>query len=219
MRLMAKEEDIYKLMDVRDRYLYGTGLCLAAAAVSGYLMMQQVYPLDCLYFAVAFGIGSILCLCRAWKTSRQVMEAGCCYLELDGESLAVCQPEQNGRYESCRIFYNEMEKIVEGSRRGIPEFYVVTGPEQNRESFILLDEEEQARQIFCVKSLGYGNEEFKSFYQRLRWEVPGKVRVIGTKYQTVWDRKKKYKGLYVVLVFALCYLVPKLFIVLEIFRK
>ena len=57
-----------------------------------------------------------------------------------------------------------------------------------------LDEEEQARQIFCVRSLGYKNEEFKSFYQRLRWEVPGKVRVIGTKYQTVWDRKKQRKG-------------------------
>lgn len=217
MRLMAKEEDIYKLMDVRERYLYGSGLCLAAAAVSGYLMMQQMYPLDCLYFAVAFGLGSVLCLCRAWKTSRQVMEAGCCYLEIDGESLAVCQPEQNGRYESCRIFYKEMEKIVEGSRRGIPEFYIVASPDQNRESFILLDEEEQARQIFCVRSLGYKTEEFKSFYQRLRWEVPGKVRVIGTKYQTVWDRKKKCKGVYVVLMIMLCYMVPKLLFVLEIF--
>ena len=71
------------------------------------------------------------------------------------------------------------------------------------------------RQIFCVRSLGYGKEEFKEFYRRLRWEVPGKVRVIGTKYQTVWDRKKKRKGLYVVLAFALCYLVPKLLLALE----
>ncbi len=216
MRLMAKEEDIYKLMDVRDRYLYGAGLFLAAAAVSGYLMMQQIFPWDCLYFTAVFGFCSILCLCLAGKTGRQVMEAGCCYLELDGESLAVCQPEQNGRYESCRIFYNEMEKIVEGSRRGIPEFYVVTGRPSDRESFILLDEEEQARQIFCVRSLGYGNEEFKNFYRKLRWEVPGKVRVIGTGHQTVWDRKKKCKGVYVVLAFVLCYLIPKLLLVLEI---
>lgn len=215
MRLMAKEEDIYKLMDVRDRYLYGAGLLLAAAVVSGYLLMQQIFYWDCLYFTAVFGTGTIICLRQAWKTNRQVMEEGCCYLELDGESLAVCQPEQNGRYESCRIFYHEMEKIVEGSRRGIPEFYVVASKSQDRESFILLGEEEQLRQIFCVRSLGYGKEEFKEFYRRLRWEVPGKVRVIGTKYQTVWDRKKKRKGLYLVLAFALCYLIPKLLLALE----
>lgn len=215
MRLMAKEEDIYKLMDVRDRYLYGAGLLLAAAVVSGYLLMQQIFYWDCLYFTAVFGTGTIICLRQAWKTNRQVMEEGCCYLELDGESLAVCQPEQNGRYESCRIFYHEMEKIVEGSRRGIPEFYIVGSEAKDRESFILLDEEEQARQIFCVRSLGYGKEEFKDFYRRLRWEVPGRVRVIGTKHQTVWDRKKKRKGLYLVLAFVLCYLIPKLLLALE----
>ena len=148
MRLMAKEEDIYKLMDVRDRYLYGAGLFLAAAAVSGYLMMQQIFFWDCLYFTAVFGFCSILCLCLAGKTGRQVMEAGCCYLELDGESLAVCQPEQNGRYESCRIFYNEMEKIVEGSRRGIPEFYVVTGKAADRESFIFMPREKSLISFF-----------------------------------------------------------------------
>ncbi len=215
MRLMAKEEDIYKLMDVRDRYLYGAGLLLAAAVVSGYLLMQQIFYWDCLYFTAVFGTGTIICLRQAWKTNRQVMEEGCCYLELDGESLAVCQPEQNGRYESCRIFYHEMEKIVEGSRRGIPEFYVVASEAKDRESFILLDEEEQERQIFCVRSLGYGKEEFKDFYRRLRWEVPGRVRVIGTKHQTVWDRKKKRRGFYLVIVCALCYLVPKLLLALE----
>lgn len=215
MRLMAKEEDIYKLMDVRDRYLYGAGLLLAAAVVSGYLLMQQIFYWDCLYFTAVFGSGTIICLRQAWKTNRQVMEEGCCYLELDGESLAVCQPEQNGRYESCRIFYREMEKIVEGSRRGIPEFYIVASGAKDRESFILLDEEEQARQIFCVRSLGYGKEEFKDFYRRLRWEVPGRVRVIGTKHQTVWDRKKKRRGFYLVIVCALCYLVPKLLLALE----
>ncbi len=216
MRLMAKEEDIYKLMDARDRHLYGSGLCLAAAAVFGFLLSRRIALWDCLYFTIVFGMGSILLLCRAWKISRRIMEAGCCYLELDRQSLAVCQPEQNGRYESCRIFYSEMEKIVEGSRRGVPEFYVVTSPEPDRESFILLDEEEQMRQIFCVRSLGYGKEEFKNFYRRLRWEVPGKVRVIGTRHQTVWDRKKKRKGLYMGIVFALCYLVPKLLLVMEI---
>ena len=145
------------------------------------------------------------------------MEAGCCYMELDGESLAVCQPEKNGQYESCRIFYNEVEKIVEGSRKGMPEFYVVTCPDQERESFILLNEEEQMRHIFCVRSLGYGNQEFKEFYRRLRWEVPGKVRIVGTKYQTVWDKKKSHGSLYLMAALVLCYAIVKLLLVFQVF--
>ncbi len=83
---------------------------------------------------------------------------------------------------------------MEGSRRGVPEFYVVVHGDENQKSFILLNGEEQMRKIFCVRSLGYRHEEFKEFYRKLRWEVPGKVRIVGTKYQTVWDMKQSHKG-------------------------
>lgn len=209
MRLMAKEEDIYKLMDQRDRYLCYAGLCLVAAAVSVYFLMQRV-SWEGIYVLVVSGFGSFLLLFHGWKIDRRIMEAGCCYMELDGDSLAVCQPEQNGQYESCRIFYDEVVKIVEGSRKGIPEFYVVIDSDQDRESFILLEDEEQMRKIFCVRSLGYGNKEFKRFYRKLRWELPGKAMVIGTKYQTTWDRKKSHAGVYAALGIVLCYIIPKL---------
>ena len=52
-------------------------------------------------------------------------------MELDEFSLAVCQPEKNGHYECCRIFYEEIDRIVEGSRRGIPEFYIVLDENEN----------------------------------------------------------------------------------------
>lgn len=216
MRLMAKEEDIYKLMDARDHCLCGAGACLVAAMVSMYLLIQRP-SWDILYFLAVSILGFLLFFYHTWKDSRRIMEAGCCYMELDGESLAVCQPEKNGRYESCRIFYDEVEKIVEGSRKGIPEFYVVTCPDQERESFILLNEEEQMRHIFCVRSLGYGNQEFKEFYRRLRWEVPGKVRIFGTKYQTVWDKKKSHGSLYLMAALVLCYAIVKVLLVFHIF--
>ena len=85
-------------------------------------------------------------------------------------------------------------------------------PDPGRESFILLDDEEQARQIFCVRSLGYGDREFKKFYRRLRWEVPGKVRVFGTKYQTAWDKKKSHTGAYLFMGIILGYLLTKFFL-------
>lgn len=211
MRLMAREEDIYRLMDQRDQSLCCTGFCLVAVVVSIYFLMQGL-SWERIYFLAVSGIGGILLSWHTWKENRRIMEAGCCYMELDGESLAVCQPEQDGRYESCRLFYNEVEKIVEGSRKGIPEFYVVVCPDQDRESFILLDDEEQARQIFCVRSLGYGDREFKKFYRRLRWEVPGRVRIIGTKNQSAWDKKKSHAGVYLFVGVILGYLIPKIFL-------
>ncbi len=214
MRLMAKEEDIYKLMDQRDRYLCYAGFCFVAAAVSVYFLMQKL-SWEGIYFLAVSGLGSFLFIFYAWKSGRQIMEAGCCYMELDGDSLAVCQIEQNGQYESCRIFYDEVEKIVEGSRKGIPEFYVVIDPGQDRGSFILLEDEEQMRNIFCVRSLGYGNKEFKKFYRKLRWEVPGKARIIGTKYQTTWDKKKSHAGVYIAMGMILFYSIPKLLLVLK----
>ena len=126
---MAREEDIYRLMDQRDQSLCCTGFCLAAVVVSIYFLMQGL-SWERVYFLAVSGIGSILLSWHTWKENRRIMEAGCCYMEIDGESLAVCQPEQDGRYESCRIFYSEVEKIVEGSRKGIPEFYVVVCPDQ-----------------------------------------------------------------------------------------
>lgn len=86
-----------------------------------------------------------------------------------------------------------MEKIVEGSRRGIPEFYIVIRKmkETEQTSFILLDKKERETLVFQVRSFGYDKEAFRKFYLKLRWLVPGKVRIIGTKKQTVWKQKAK----------------------------
>ena len=88
------------------------------------------------YLCVALILSIIFLLRQTAGISKRIMEAEYCYMELEPDSLAVSQPEKNGRYESCRIFYQEIDKIVEGSRRGIPEFYVVfKETDQERESF------------------------------------------------------------------------------------
>jgi hypothetical protein len=74
-----------------------------------------------------------------------------------------------------------MDKIVEGSRRGIPEFYIVIRKEgKEQKSFFLLDEEEQERDVFCVRSFGFDNQGFMEFYRKLRWIVPGRTRIIAS---------------------------------------
>ena len=64
----------------------------------------------------------------------------------------------------------------------------------NGKSFILLDDAEQQRHIFCVRSFGYGNLTFTDFYRKLRWMVPGQVRIIGTRKQKVWNMRKSMPG-------------------------
>lgn len=216
MQLKAKDDDIYKLMDQKDLYLLGIGISSAGVGISLYLLFSSFFVWDFIYLSVALLTVTIFLIYRALHISRRIMEANQCYLRMESESLVVCQPE-NGKYESCRIYYSEMEKIVEGSRRGIPEFYIVIRNEEDRKSFILLDDEEEERLIFCVRSLGYDIQEFKEFYKKLKWEVPGKVRIIGTKSQETWELKQAHVGVCMAVAFVLAYLIPKIIEVMGLF--
>ena len=81
------------------------------------------------------------------------------------------------------------------SRRGIPEFYVVLKNGSGTGELFLLDDEEQKRNIFCVRSFGFDHEDFIHFYRKLRWNVPGRVRIIGTKNQEVRNLEKPNTGM------------------------
>lgn len=217
MQLKAKDDDIYKLMDKKDLYLLGIGISSAGVGISLYLLFSSLFVWDIIYLSAALLAVTIFLIYRVLHISRRIMEANQCYLRIESESLVVHQPEKNGRYESCRIYYQEMGKIVEGSRRGIPEFYIVIKNEENRKSFILLDDEEEERLIFCVRSMGYDIQEFREFYKKLKWEVPGKVRIIGTKSQETWELKQAHVGSCMAVVLILAYLIGKVIEVMGLF--
>ena len=145
LRMQADEEDVYHLMDLRERYFVLIGAGSLIEGIAAYFLFFQIRCWDLIYLCAALFLGIFLLLRQSNKISKRIMEAEVCYMELDEFSLAVCQPEKNGHYECCRIFYEEIDRIVEGSRRGIPEFYIVLDENENRESFFLLDEEEQDR--------------------------------------------------------------------------
>lgn len=210
MRLKATEEDVYRLMDRREQCYLAVALCCLAEGICIYLLVDGKRCWDLAYLCAVLAVAILLLLYQAYQAGKRIMEAGCCYMELDADSLAVRQPEKNGHYESCRIFYDEIEKIVEGSRRGIPEFYVVLREMEKQESFILLDDEEQRRRIFCVRSFGFDHKKFIEFYRTMRWTVPGRVRIIGTRRQGVWKMKKSHAGICAGAVMVLGYVVPKI---------
>lgn len=218
MRLKATEDDVYRLMDRREQYSIAAVLCAVADGICTYLMVYQKRCWDLAYLCCVLTVAAVLLIRQVLVSGRRIMEAESCYMELETDSLAVRQPEKNGHYESCRIFYDEIDKIVEGSRRGIPEFYVVLQEiEEGQESFILLDEEEQHRRIFCVRSFGFDHKKFIEFYRKLRWVVPGRVRIIGTRRQHVWNMRKAHAGICVAACMALGYVIPKIIEVMELF--
>ena len=131
LRLQATEDDEYHLMDLKEQYLIMTAICSVAEGISAYFFIYQKRYWDLVYLCTALALVIILLLRQAIKISRRIMEAENCYMALEEDSLAVCQPEKNGKYESCRIFYDEMDKIVEGTRRGVPEFYIVMKKNRN----------------------------------------------------------------------------------------
>lgn len=211
LRLQATEDDVYHLMDLKEQYLIMTAICSVAEGISAYFFIYQKRCLDLAYLCTALALAIIPLLHQAIKISRRIMEAENCYMALEEDSLAVCQPEKNGKYESCRIFYDEIDKIVEGTRRGIPEFYIVIRKEgKEQKSFFLLDEEEQERDVFCVRSFGFDNQGFLEFYRKLRWIVPGRTRIIGTKTQEVWKLRRPNIGICTATGMILGYVLPKL---------
>lgn len=211
MKLKATEDDIYRLMDRRIRCLYGIIVCGVMAAVSVYCLVYGKKCWDFLYLLIASCLGICFFVYRAWGIGRRIMETEGCYLEQEPDCLVVCQPEKDGRYECCRIFYGEIEKIVEGSRRGVPEFYVVMKTMgEERKSFILLDGREKDQAAFCVRSLGYGRQEFIEFYRKFRQNLPAQATVLGTERQEVWGMKRTYAETGMAAGMALAYVIPKI---------
>ncbi len=213
MVLRATDEDVYEVMDSRERCLAGAGGSTILGLLFLHFISRGMWNWELVYLLLASGICTFLSLTAAIRMSRQIMETRNCYLEVTKECLVVRQMESHGNYESCRIFLDEIEKIVEGSRPGIPEFYVVLR-ENAEKSFILLGQEEKAGHIFLVKSFGYKTAAFRRFYRRLKWEVPGSVHIVGTKKQELWKMKKPRGVFRVFAGLFLLYLVPKIALLL-----
>ena len=140
MILKATEHDMYRLLDYKEKCLIKAGICLG---VSGFLGLFLLFS-HCLWesicvFLLLMSWGFYL-VREALDANGRIMQTKGCYMKLEEDCLVIRQPQKNEHYEICRIFYREMEKIVEGSRKGIPEFYIVIRKmkEEEQESFFYL---------------------------------------------------------------------------------
>lgn len=121
MRLQATDEDIYRIMDQRERCLLACGGAAALAAASLYVFLSAFRNWETLYLFLAASICMFYFLYRGVHLGRHIMEMKSCYMEVTGESLVIRQAGKGGQhYESCRIFLDEIEKNCRGKQERRP---------------------------------------------------------------------------------------------------
>lgn len=165
MILKATEHDMYRLLDYKEKCLIKAGICLG---ISGFLGLFLLFT-HCLWESICvfllFMSWGFYLVKEALEANGRIMQTKGCYMKLEEDCLVIRQPQKNEHYEVCRIFYREMEKIVEGSRKGIPEFYIEIRKmkEEEQDSFILLDKKEKETLIFRCVLLDMIKKHFRNF--------------------------------------------------------
>lgn len=110
LRLQATEDDVYHLMDLKEQYFIMTAICSVAEGISAYFFIYQKRCWDLAYLCTALALAIILLLRQAIKISRRIMEAENCYMALEEDSLAVCQPEKTGIMNAAGSFMKRLIK-------------------------------------------------------------------------------------------------------------
>ena len=157
MILRATDRDMYKLMDYKETCLIRAGICMGGACICTVLMACIGVSWEPLYLVVLLS-GTAICLFwEAIEANDRIMQTKDCYMELESDCLVVRQPQKKEHYEACRIFFDEIEKAVEGSQAGVAELSVVIRrlKDRERKSFILLGDTDNETRLFRVRSFGY----------------------------------------------------------------
>ena len=161
MRLEPSEEMMYRRMDWKERLLLLFPLLGILASV-GLLMVGpgrwRVYGVIVLGLAVG---ALVVVWVVYWEIQRRIMPLTNCFLEVQSDCFVAVQPFRDGKYESCRIYFEEIEGLIEG-RKG-KGFYVRI-PEEGKS---VVQRKEQGRVMF-VSSEGYDEGKFEIVYKKIK---------------------------------------------------
>ena len=165
MRLEPSEEMMYRRMDWKERLLLLFPLLGILASV-GLLMIGAGHWRR--YGMIVVGL-AVCAMIMVWVVyrgiQRRIMPIANCFLEVQRDCFVAVQPFRDGEYESCRIYFEEIEGLIEGKRgKG---FYVrISG-----EGRSVVQRKEQGRVMF-VSSEGYDGERFGIVYRKIQERAP-----------------------------------------------
>lgn len=156
---------MYRRMDLKDRFMMLIPVMGLVASLGLFFLASPS--------AQAMGLGAVtagvagVCVCVGsfiWLKQR-IMPLTGCFLEIRTDSFAAVQPYKDSRYESCRIYYKEVETLVkEKAGKG---FYIRIM--QTGES-VIQGSQENRRTLF-VSPFGYSREELEKVYEVLKERV------------------------------------------------
>ena len=166
MRLEPSEELMYRRMDWKERLLLLFPLLGILASVGLLLAVSEHWRV---YGAVIVGL-AVCALMVVWVVyrgiQRRIMPLANCFLEVQRDCFVAVQPFRDREYESCRIYFEEIEGLIEGKKgKG---FYVRI----SREGRSVVQRKERGRVMF-VSSVGYDEETFRVIYGRIREKLIG----------------------------------------------
>lgn len=75
LRMQADEEDVYHLMDLRERYFVLIGAGSLIEGIAAYFLFFQIRCWDLIYLCAALFLGIFLLLRQSNKISKRIMEA------------------------------------------------------------------------------------------------------------------------------------------------
>lgn len=168
MRLEPSEEMMYMRMDWKERLLLLFPLLGILASV-GMLMIGAERWKGYGVVVVGLAVGALMVVWVAYRgIQRRIMPLANCFLEIQSDCFVAVQPFRDGEYESCRIYFEEIEGLIEGKKgKG---FYVrISG-----EGRSVVQRKERGRVMF-VSSEGYDGEKFGELYAKIRGKISGKT--------------------------------------------
>lgn len=172
MRIEPAEECMYHRMDQKDRLAIVVPLCGLPASL-GFFLLAARYP-------AALGISMIAVSMMAmagsiigyFKVKRQIMPVNDCCLEIRKTCFVAVQPYQNETYETCRIYFDEIEGLVKGKKSG--GFYVRVADSGNSQ---ITGENGRQQNLFFVNPFGYSKDNIDTIYGIIKERAPETAKV------------------------------------------
>lgn len=165
MRLEPSEESMYRRMDLKDHFLILIPVMGLMASLGFFFMASPSKYLIGIVAIIAGAVGLGTSLGGYLWLKQRIMPLSGCFLEIRGDSFVTVQPYKDSQYESCRIYYKEVETLVK-TKNGAG-FYIRIL--QSGESMI--QGSQKNRRTMFISPFGYSREEIEKIYEVLKERI------------------------------------------------
>ena len=172
MRLEPSEEPMYRRMDQKERALFMIPISGIGASAGLFLIAARFPVAAGASVIVGSVLGMVWSVMRYKKLKRLIMPLKGCFLEIQTSCFVAVQPWKDGQYESCRVYFGEIEGLVKGAKTG--GFYLRT---LKQGQSTIQGGGKEPRSLFYVSPFGYRKEEIQALYQTIKERLQETAKV------------------------------------------